>query len=175
MIVGSVTSWERGKSLTLMCAISAAGGFISLLGWLLYYKKTVQQELCADANFLLEWMSNLNSALLDNRESHLEEKENIPYGVAPLVKKGFNQVDLISKGESWSGSTGIFPLNHGVFTDEGFFIKVIIYSKNITVQDCNESLPSQQKHQFPVHQRRLNSHVQSTSKQIDSPFPILSN
>ncbi|CAH4034247.1 unnamed protein product [Pieris brassicae] len=79
-----------------------------------------------------------------------------PYDVASLVRKAFNNVASISKGESGFRSTEIFPLNPEVFTEEDFLAEETLQSETIVIQDCNESLaaacviPSTSKEDSPV-------------------------
>lgn len=88
------------------------------------------------------------------------------------MRKAFNNVASISKGESGFRSTGIFPLNPEVFTEEDFLATETLQSDTVVIQDCNESLaatcviPSTLKETSPVP---------STSTQIKSPDLMTSN
>ncbi|CAH2102147.1 unnamed protein product [Euphydryas editha] len=114
--VAFITSWERGKNITLLCAMSAA-------------------------------------------------EKITPYDVAPLVRKTFNNVASISKGESGFRSTGIFPLNPEVFTEADFVVAEIIQSKtSIESLTATNTILSASK---DVH-----SPVPSTLKQTQQVFPL---
>ncbi|CAH4028318.1 unnamed protein product [Pieris brassicae] len=225
--VGSITSWERGKNITLLCAMSSAGGYIPpmfifprkrmtpllekdgpagalykcsdngwinehlFLGWLAHFKQHAKPS--ADEPILL---------IIDNHATHISlsvyeycksnhihmlslpphtshrmqpldpssRKDNPD--VASLVRKAFNNVASISKGESGFRSTGIFPLNPEVFTEEDFLAAETLQSETVVIQDYNESLaaacviPSTSKEDSPVP---------STSTQIVSLDLMMSN
>ena len=233
--VGSITSWERGKNITLLCAMSAAGGYIPPM--FIFPRKRLTPLLekdgpagaiykCSENGWINEalfrdWLAHFKQhtkpsadepiyPLLDNHashislpifeycksnhihmlsfpphtshrmqpldvsffgplktayknecdsflKSHLAEKIT-PYDVASLVKKAFNNVASISKGESGFRSTGIFPLNPEVFTEEDFLAAEILQSETITIHDCNESLST-------------TSTTPSASKKVSSPDP----
>ncbi|KAG6458750.1 hypothetical protein O3G_MSEX011032 [Manduca sexta] len=104
-------------------------------------------------------------------KSHRIEKIT-PYDVASLVKKAFNSVASISKGEAGFRSTGIFPLNPEVFTEEDFLAAEILQSENVTIHDCNESLPI--TNTTLSTSKEVSSPIPSTSKEVRSPVPITS-
>ncbi|KAG7294875.1 hypothetical protein JYU34_002823 [Plutella xylostella] len=247
--VGSITSWERGKNITLLCAMSSAGGYIPPM--FIFPRKRMTPLLekdgpagalykCSDNGWInehlfLEWLAHFKQhakpsadepilLILDNHashislsvyeycksnhihmlslpphtshrmqpldvsffgplkmaykkecdlflKSHLAEKIT-PYDVASLVRKAFNNVASISKGESGFRSTGIFPLNPEVFTEEDFLAAETLQSETVVIEDCNESLaaacviPSTSKEDSPVP---------STSTQIVSLDLMMSN
>ncbi|XP_074032566.1 uncharacterized protein isoform X1 [Leptinotarsa decemlineata] len=99
-------------------------------------------------------------------KSHLAEKIT-PYDVASLVRKAFNNVASISKGETGFRATGIFLLNPEVFTEEDFFAAETLQSENIVIQDCNGALAATST--IPSTSKEFHSPVPSTSKQIDPP------
>lgn len=216
--VGSITSWERGKNITMMCAMSAAGGYIPPM--FIFPRKRLTPLLekdgpagalykCSDSGWIneglfLEWLGFFKQhakpsadepilLILDNHashsslpiyeyckgnhihmlslpphtshrmqpldvsffgpfkaaykrecdaflKSHLAEKIT-PYEVASLVRRAFNNVASISKGESGFRSTGIFPLNPEIFTEEDFIAAELLQPEPVVIQDCDESLP----------------------------------
>nr|XP_023022966.1 uncharacterized protein LOC111511186 [Leptinotarsa decemlineata] len=242
--VESIASWERGKNITLMCAMSAAGGYIPPM--FIFPRKRLTSLLekdgpagalhkCSDngwiiENLFLEWLVHFKQhakpsadepilLILDNHashislsiykyckfnhihmlslpphtsqrmqpldvsffgplkmaykkecdlflKSHLAEKIT-PYDVASLVRKAFNNVASISKGESGFRATGIFPLNSEVFTEEDFFAAETLQSDTIIIQDCNETLAATSM--IPSTSKEFHSPVPSTSKQIYPP------
>lgn len=90
-----------------------------------------------------------------------------------MVRKAFNNVASISKGESGFRSTGIFPLNPQVFTEEDFLAAQILQPETVAIQDCNESHAAIST--IPSTSKEIPSPVPSTSKQIDSPALRMSN
>lgn len=219
--VGSITSWERGKNITLLCAMSAAGGFIPPM--FIFPRKRLTPLLekdgptgalykCSDNGWInehlfLEWLSHFKQhtkpsedepvlLILDNHASHISlsiyeycKRNHIhmlslpphtshkmqpldvsffgplktaykkecdlflkshfaekitPYDVASLVRKAFNNVASISKGESGFRATGIFPINPEVFLEEDFYAADILQSdssvpstsKQVSLPDC---------------------------------------
>nr|XP_023028549.1 uncharacterized protein LOC111516636 [Leptinotarsa decemlineata] len=171
--VRSITSWEKGKNITLLCAMSAAGGYIPPV--FIFPKKRLTPLLekdgpagalykCSDngwinENLFLEWLVHFKQhykycksnhiymslpphashkmqpldvsffgplKMAYKKECDLFLKSNLaekitPYDVASLVRKAFNNIASINKGESGFRATGIFPLNPEVFTEEDFF------------------------------------------------------
>ncbi|XP_018574455.1 jerky protein homolog [Anoplophora glabripennis] len=153
--VGSITSWERGKNITLLCAMSAAGGYIPPM--FIFPRKRLISLLekdgpagalykCSDNGWInehlfVEWLAHLKQHAKSNHmhmlslpphtshrtqpldvsffgplkmaykkecdlflKSHLVENKT-PYDVASLVRKAFNNIASISKGESGFRST----------------------------------------------------------------------
>ncbi|VVC87934.1 unnamed protein product [Leptidea sinapis] len=87
-------------------------------------------------------------------------KKVTPYDVASLVRKAFNNVASIGKGESGLRATGIVPFNPDVFTEDHFIAAEILQSETIAIQDCNESLAAASA--IP----NTSNEIPSTSKQI---------
>lgn len=256
--VGSITSWERGKNITLMCAMSVAGGFIPPM--FIFPRKRLTPLLekdgptgalykCSDSgwineNVFLDWLSHFKHhakpsadehvlLILDNHashislsiydycksnhihmlslpphtshkmqpldvsfygplkaaykkecdlfmKSHLAEKIT-PYDVASLVRKAFNRVASISKGESGFSATGIFPINPQVFSEEDFIASEILESESIAVQDCDESISVsttdavQDSRSIPSISGQADPSVPGTLKQVDESVLGTSN
>ncbi|KAH9636306.1 hypothetical protein HF086_003273 [Spodoptera exigua] len=63
-----------------------------------------------------------------------------PYDIASLVKKAFSNVASLSKAEAEFKSTGIFPINPNVFSDEDFIAAEVLQSELIVVQDVADSI-----------------------------------
>ncbi|KAK9878581.1 hypothetical protein WA026_022651 [Henosepilachna vigintioctopunctata] len=92
-------------------------------------------------------------------KNYLAEKIT-PYDLASSVRKAFYYVASNSEGESGFSSTGIFPLNPEVFTEEDFLTAEILQSETAVIQNCNESLA-------------VSCVIPSTSKE-DSAVPSMS-
>lgn len=196
--VGSVTSWERGKNVTVICSMSASGTFVPPV--FIFPRKRMCHQLqrngppgavyqCtkngwSNEDIFLVWLQHFVSytkpstaepvlLILDNHGSHINlpaydfcKKNNIimlslpphtshrmqpldvtffgplkqafkrecdlfmksnslikitPYDLAELFNKAYSIVATIQKGVSGFSSTGIYPMNPNVFTEEDFF------------------------------------------------------
>lgn len=214
--VGSITSWERGKNITLLCAMSASGGYVPPM--FIYPRKRMTPTLqtdgptgaiykCSDSGWIheelfLEWLQHFTQhakpsaeepilLVLDNHASHISlaiyeycKKNHIhmlslpphtshrmqpldvsffgpfkaaykrecdlfmksqllqritPYDVASLVRKAFFHVASMSKAEAGFKSTGIFPINPNIFTDEDFMAAEVL-QESVVIQDPTESI-----------------------------------
>lgn len=251
--VGTITSWERGKNITLMCAMSATGGYIPPM--LIFPRKRLTPLLEKDGptgalykcsengwineNLFLEWLLHFKQhakpsadepvlLILDNHASHISlpvyeycKRNNInmlslpphtshrmqpldvsffgplknaykkecdsfmkshlakkitPYDVASLVRKAFNNVASIGKGESGFRATGIFPINPEVFSEEDFVAAEILQSESNVVHDCDISISAaptnavQYIRSIPSTSQ-VDPSVPGTSKQVDPPVP----
>ncbi|KAJ8937646.1 hypothetical protein NQ318_002160 [Aromia moschata] len=89
--VGSITSWERGKSITLLCAMSAAVGYIPPMfifprkRLTLYSRRMVQQDndwINEHEHIFVEWLAHFKQhakpsadelilLILDNHARHI--------------------------------------------------------------------------------------------------------
>ncbi|XP_043470546.1 MFS-type transporter clz9-like isoform X1 [Leptopilina heterotoma] len=197
--VGAVTSWERGKNVTAICAMSATGIFVpplfifprqrhspflerdgppgaiytcSINGW------TNEQIFITWLQHFIKFTkpSSKNKVLLimDNHNSHstleaydLAQKNHVtlltipphsshrlqpldvtffgplktaydrecdlylksrnlikitPYEIAGLFNKAYSRIASLDKGVSGFKTTGIFPIDPSVFSDEDFFV-----------------------------------------------------
>ncbi|CAH2062548.1 unnamed protein product, partial [Iphiclides podalirius] len=57
----------------------------------------------------------------------------MPYEVAPLLRKTFNNVSPISKWESGFRATCIYPINPDVFSEEGFLPAEMLQSETTAI------------------------------------------
>ncbi|CAK1553308.1 unnamed protein product [Leptosia nina] len=72
--VGSITSWERGKNITLLCAMSAAGGYIPPM-FISPRKRMTRIYKCSDSGWInkdifLLWLGHF--------KEHVKPSENEP-------------------------------------------------------------------------------------------------
>ncbi|XP_041983249.1 uncharacterized protein LOC121736227 [Aricia agestis] len=101
-------------------------------------------------------------------KSHLAEKIT-PYEVASLLRKAFNNVASISKGEAGFRATGIYPMNPDVFCEEDFLPAELLQSAEPTaIQDDNESMEIHRP--APGLESSL---VPGTLMQDNSPLPTM--
>lgn len=248
--VGSITSWEKGKTITVICAMSATGAYIPplfifprqrhstllekdgppraayecshngwtneeiFLKWLRHFIKhanpTVDRpallvmdnhnshatlnafNLCKENNIVMlsipphtshrlqpldvTFFGPLKKAYYRECDLHMKSHNLVkltPYDVAALFQKAYSRVAAIDKGISGFKTTGIFPINANIFSDDDF----IIVDQQNSITDANMN-PTDQAEPVQIETTDAEASVPqdiSSVLKVLSPLPTLTS
>ncbi|CAH0731024.1 unnamed protein product, partial [Brenthis ino] len=156
--VGSITSGERGQTVTAVCAMSATGIFVPPM--LIYPRQRHSVALETDGprgalyrcskngwineDLFVDWLKHFaNHAkpsekdpillILDNHSSHISLKAyEFCKSNNIVMLKAFQKVATIPKAEAGFKAAGIYPYNPDVFTKEDFLAAEFLNSNDLT-------------------------------------------
>ncbi|KAJ8939093.1 hypothetical protein NQ318_003206 [Aromia moschata] len=128
--VGSVTSYERGKNITVICAVSSSGTYIPPIKECdLFMKSKALQKIT-------------------------------PYDVASIFNKAYCNVATIQKGVAGFQAAGIFPINPNVFGEEDLASDYLTGSEHqnipLVIDDSAVGVTNQDQNQSTYIQHKQN-------------------